>query len=103
MDGENNGKPYFFMDDLGIPLFLETPICITFRWRLSSSTPEKTTPSKLPRESSWLIHGYSTYPYDVVTTLQKEALVRDYCIYSNPFRSMRCYVEQPRTTIIMNI
>ena len=28
MDGENNGKPYFLMDDLGEnPLFLETPIC----------------------------------------------------------------------------
>ena len=27
MDGENNGKPYFLMDDLGVPLFLETPIC----------------------------------------------------------------------------
>ena len=26
MDGENNGKPYFLMDDLGIPLSLETPI-----------------------------------------------------------------------------
>ena len=26
MDGENNGKPYVQMDDLGIPLFLETPI-----------------------------------------------------------------------------
>ena len=26
-DGENNGsKPYFLMDDLGVPLFLETPI-----------------------------------------------------------------------------
>ena len=25
MDGENNGKPYLLMDDLGIPLFLETP------------------------------------------------------------------------------
>ncbi len=26
MDGENNGsKPYFLMDDLGVPLFLETP------------------------------------------------------------------------------
>ena len=24
-DGENNGKPYFLMDDLGVPLFLETP------------------------------------------------------------------------------
>ena len=21
MDGENNGKPYFLMDDLGVPLF----------------------------------------------------------------------------------
>ena len=27
MDCENNGKPYFLMDDLGIPLFSETPIC----------------------------------------------------------------------------
>ena len=26
MDGENNGKPYEQVDDLGIPLFLETPI-----------------------------------------------------------------------------
>ena len=26
MDGENNGKPYFLMDDLGVPLFSETPI-----------------------------------------------------------------------------
>ena len=26
MDGENNGKPYEQMDDLGVPLFLETPI-----------------------------------------------------------------------------
>ena len=26
MDGEHNGKPYEQMDDLGVPLFLETPI-----------------------------------------------------------------------------
>ena len=26
MDGENNGKPVIKMDDLGVPLFLETPI-----------------------------------------------------------------------------
>ena len=26
MDGEKNGKPYEQMDDLGVPLFLETPI-----------------------------------------------------------------------------
>ena len=25
MDGENSGKPYVLMDDLGIPLFLEIP------------------------------------------------------------------------------
>ena len=24
MDGENDGKPYYLMDDLGVPLFLET-------------------------------------------------------------------------------
>ena len=29
MDGENNGKPYFLMDDLGEPLFLETSISYT--------------------------------------------------------------------------
>ena len=28
MDGENNGKTYFLMDDLGVPLFSETPILI---------------------------------------------------------------------------
>ena len=26
MDGENNGKPYFLMDDFGVPLFSETSI-----------------------------------------------------------------------------
>ncbi len=26
MDGENNGNPYFLMDNLGVPLFLETPM-----------------------------------------------------------------------------
>ena len=26
MDGENNGKTYFLMGDVGVPLFLETPI-----------------------------------------------------------------------------
>ena len=28
MDGENKGKPYEQMDDLGVPLFLEIPIYI---------------------------------------------------------------------------
>ena len=28
MDGENNGKPYEQMDDLGVPLFLETTILV---------------------------------------------------------------------------
>ena len=26
MDGENNGKPLLNWDDLGVPLFLETPV-----------------------------------------------------------------------------
>ena len=31
MDGENKWKkPYFLMDDLGVPLFLETPICMVY-------------------------------------------------------------------------
>ena len=29
MDGENNGKPYEQMDDLGVPLFLEIPKCVS--------------------------------------------------------------------------
>ena len=33
MDGENNGKPYEQMDDLGVPpLFLETPIYLPTFW-----------------------------------------------------------------------
>ena len=30
MDGENNGKPYEQMDDLGVPLFLETPMSTNY-------------------------------------------------------------------------
>ncbi len=30
MDGENNGKPYEQMDDLGVPSFLETPISLQY-------------------------------------------------------------------------
>jgi len=29
MDGENDGNPYFLMDDFGVPLFSETSICWT--------------------------------------------------------------------------
>ena len=32
MDGENNGKPYFLMDDLVVPLFLETPQVAENTW-----------------------------------------------------------------------
>ena len=32
MDGENNGKPYEQMDDLGVTLFLETPKYSLYRW-----------------------------------------------------------------------
>ena len=37
MDGENNGKPYFLMDDLGVPPFQETPndIFITYTYHLN--------------------------------------------------------------------
>ena len=56
MDGENNGKPYSKWDDLGVPLFLETPIynIIPFLWvfedyrdaaRHSSLNPCLCTPS----------------------------------------------------------
>ena len=36
MDGENNGKSYFLMDDLGVSLFLETPI---YTWYISGIFP----------------------------------------------------------------
>ena len=40
MDGENNGKPYEQMDDLGgFPIFLETPIYISLFMKNHSSTP----------------------------------------------------------------
>ena len=45
MDGENIGKPYFLMDDLGVPLFLETPIC-------KPDIP----PWKRRNEDCWKIH-----------------------------------------------
>ena len=32
MDGVYSGKPYFLMDDSGVPLFLETPIFISQTW-----------------------------------------------------------------------
>ena len=31
----NGSKPYFLMDDLGIPLFMETPIYLLKTWRMS--------------------------------------------------------------------
>ena len=32
MDGENNGKAYEQMDDLGVALFLETPIIYIYSY-----------------------------------------------------------------------
>ena len=32
MDGENNGKAYFLVDDLGVLWFLETPIYVAHFW-----------------------------------------------------------------------
>ncbi len=46
MDGENNGKPYFLMDDLEVPLFLETSIYLDPEKKL----PQNTTKSE---GSSW--------------------------------------------------
>ena len=37
MDGENNGsKPYFLMDDLGVPLFSETSKCLRKECNINS-------------------------------------------------------------------
>ena len=37
MDGENNGKPYFLMDELGgpTPIFGLTPICLILSFNLN--------------------------------------------------------------------
>ena len=40
MDGENTGKPYFSMDDLGVPLFSETSIWVF---------PQMVVPPKHPK------------------------------------------------------
>ena len=56
MDGENNGKPYEQMDDLGVPLFLETPRWIMIHsLKLTVSLPLQFTgraPQKETRKSS---------------------------------------------------
>ena len=39
MDGENNGKPYEQMDDLGVPSFLETPISLSLRCARNGVAP----------------------------------------------------------------
>ena len=41
MDGENHEKPYEQMDDLGVPLLLETPILKkkTVSWKNKKSLP----------------------------------------------------------------
>ena len=44
MDGENNGKPYFLMDDLGVPLFLETPIYDSVGFTISIPNTRRTIP-----------------------------------------------------------
>ena len=36
MDGEHHGKPYDQMDDLGVPLFLETPIYFELRTKFAT-------------------------------------------------------------------
>ena len=57
MDGENNGKPYFLMDDLGVPLFLETPILgINSSHLLIKENPYSgyTTKKKLQKLGWWV-------------------------------------------------
>ena len=63
MDGENNGKPYEQMDDLGIPFFLETPISIVHLNLLLGQIDEKIPlylflvmeipPTKTPKGPGW--------------------------------------------------
>ena len=43
MDGENNRKPYEQMDDLGVPLFLETAIFTEFNHSKRKSILQQST------------------------------------------------------------
>ena len=52
MDGENNGKPYEQMDDLGVPLFSETSI-----WLISLLRIGLWDPFQINGRTSWLING----------------------------------------------
>ena len=48
MDGENNGKPYEQMDDLGVPLFLATPIwslVVSDLWSCHTRCEDQSAPS----------------------------------------------------------
>ena len=57
MDGENNGKPYFLVDDLGVPLFLETPKWLSQRGFQVNPTLrpaeliQKNSPNACPKNS----------------------------------------------------
>ncbi len=55
MDGENSGKPYEQMDDLGVPLFLETP-----EWSCDYLTSEST--ELLHFTSEYIRKSISTSP-----------------------------------------
>ena len=74
MEGENNGKPYEQIDNLGVPLFLETPIWFPSKllqpippnWGESSS--RKTSKGSRNKGSStslgkWLRHNMATLRY----------------------------------------
>ena len=57
MDGENNGKRK--MDDLGVPLFLETPICTWYTGGIFTATQGWSFCWKLPE---WKMNASSNPP-----------------------------------------
>ena len=52
MDGLFHGKPYLLMDDLGVPLFLETPILFNSPFHFFSI--KKSTLEMMMKKCGWL-------------------------------------------------
>ena len=59
MDGENNGKPYEQMDDLGVPLFLETPLFLVYISLRIQNLPDRIglMVKKIPSEKNRNVGG----------------------------------------------
>jgi len=54
-DGENNGKPYFLMDDLGVPLLAETSmesLLVSWQKKMAPASLHGSSHQRLPVTAS---------------------------------------------------